>query len=194
MKYILYTYTSVFFKRVYFKHLDSWTRIRGPKRTQTHTHTQGDPDVDGVWIGCIFFVDPMTTFFVKPREVSPGALYDVAHPANAPDSDDNMAISQGLNFVSLHVFLYKLGGGNSNIFVTLKSGKKKINRYFFLWKKYEKNMNSIFGDLCFFYDLFMICLCFLGFPLFFIDFPKEFLDIFDFSLIFLEFFVKSLIF
>ena len=42
--------------------------------------------------------------------------------------------------------------------------------------------------LCFFYDLFMICFRFLGFPLFFIDFPKEFLEIFDFSLIFLEFF------
>ena len=34
--------------------------------------------------------------------------------------------------------------------------------------------------LWFFYDLFMICLRFLGFPLFFIDFPKEFLEIFDF--------------
>ena len=55
-------------------------------------------------------------------------------------------------------------------------------------------MNSIFGDLWFFYDLFMIFLWFLGFPLFFIDFPKEFLEIFDFSLIFLEFFLKSLIF
>ena len=55
-------------------------------------------------------------------------------------------------------------------------------------------MNSIFGDLWFFYDLFMICLWILGFPLFFIDFPKEFLEIFDFSLIFLEFFLKSLIF
>ena len=46
----------------------------------------------------------------------------------------------------------------------------------------------------FFYNLFMIFLWFLGFPLFFIDFPKEFLEIFDFSLIFLEFFLKSLIF
>jgi len=37
---------------------------------------------------------------------------------------------------------------NKSMVVTLKSGKKKkINRYFFLWKKYEKNMNSIFGDL-----------------------------------------------
>ena len=61
-------------------------------------------------------------------------------------------------------------------------------------EKYEKDMNSIFGDLWFFYDLFMNCLWFLGFPLFFIDFPKEFLEIFDFSLIFLEFFLKSLIF
>ena len=49
-------------------------------------------------------------------------------------------------------------------------------------------MNGIFGDLWFFNDLFMICFRFLGFPLFFIDFPKEFLEIFDFSLIFLEFF------
>ena len=48
--------------------------------------------------------------------------------------------------------------------------------------------------LWFIYDFFMICLRFLGFPLFFIDFPKEFLEIFDFSLIFLEFFLKSLIF
>ena len=55
-------------------------------------------------------------------------------------------------------------------------------------------MNSIFGDLWFIYDLFMIFLWFLGFPLFFIDFPKEFLEIFEFSLIFLEFFLKSLIF
>ena len=73
----------------------------------------------------------------------------------------------------------------------LKSGKKKEKiRIFFLWKKYEKHMNGIFGDLCFFYDLFMICFRCLGFPLFFIDFPKEFLEIFDFSLIFLEFFVS----
>ena len=42
--------------------------------------------------------------------------------------------------------------------------------------------------LWFFYDLFMI----LGFLLFFIDFPKEFLEIFDFSLIFLEFFFEIL--
>ena len=42
--------------------------------------------------------------------------------------------------------------------------------------------------------LWFLFLWFLGFPLFFIDFPKEFLEIFDFSLIFLEFFLKSLIF
>ena len=41
----------------------------------------------------------------------------------------------------------------------------------------------------FFYDLFMICLWFLGFPLFFIDFPKEFLEIFDFYLWFFLWFV-----
>ena len=40
----------------------------------------------------------------------------------------------------------------------------------------------------------MICVRVLGFPLFFVDFPKKFLEIFDFSLIFLEFFLKSLIF
>ena len=44
--------------------------------------------------------------------------------------------------------------------------------------------------LWFFCDLFMICFRFLGFPLFFIDFPKEFLEIFDFPRVFL----KSLIF
>ena len=46
-----------------------------------------------------------------------------------------------------------------------------------------------------FYDLLMICYCFLGVPLFFIDFPKEFLEIFDISiisLIFLKFFFEIL--
>ena len=43
-----------------------------------------------------------------------------------------------------------------------------------------------------FYDLLMICYCFLGVPLFFIDFPKEFQEIFDISLIFLKFFFEIL--
>ena len=42
--------------------------------------------------------------------------------------------------------------------------------------------------LWFIYEFFMICAWFLGFPLFLIDFPKEVLEIFDFSLIFLKFF------
>ena len=60
MKYILYTYTSVFFKRVYFEHLDSWTRIRGPKRTQTHTHRVTQMLMES-GSDASFFVDPMTT-------------------------------------------------------------------------------------------------------------------------------------
>ena len=48
-------------------------------------------------------------------------------------------------------------------------------------EKYEKHMNGIFGDLCFFYDLFMICLWFVY-------------DFLYFSLIFRRNFWKSLIF
>ena len=50
--------------------------------------------------------------------------------------------------------------------------------------------------LWFIYDLFMsffmICVWFLGFPLFLIDFPKEVLEIFDFPFAFLRIFLEIL--
>ena len=57
-------------------------------------------------------------------------------------------------------------------------------------EKYEKHMNGIFGDLWFFYDLFMIfVISFIfhwfsegisGNLWFFIDFPRVFFEILDF--------------
>ena len=73
--------------------------------------------------------------------------------------------------------------------IEVRQKKNKIGIFF-----YGKNMKKIWIAFLVIYDLFMIYLWFLGFPLFFIDFPKEFLEIFEFSLIFLEFFLKSLIF
>ena len=56
------------------------------------------------------------------------------------------------------------------IFVKLKSGLKK-NTYLFLWKTYEKIWMA-FLVIYDFYDLLMICYCFLGVPLFFYWFSE----------------------
>ena len=117
MKYILYTYTSVFFKRVYFEHLDSWTRIRGPKRTQTHTHTHRVTQM-------LMEFGSDASFFCWSNDDVPSwnlgrflqgrcMMWRILLMHQTQIFHGNIP---RLNFVSLHVCLDKLGGGNSNIF------------------------------------------------------------------------------